>query len=412
MSTTQARAQRRPRPGTQPRPGTRPGPGLRSRRVRALLLGLVCLVGAATAGCGGSAATDRSGGSPGSAADAAHDFVTVDGARLTLAGRPYRFTGLNVWNANTPANDSRYGCGEPLDLEEVAPSFGPGVQVIRTWFFQRLATTLDGRRDWATFDRTIAAAKSRGLRIVATLGNQWPQCEGYPTYQAGYKTQAWYREGYRSAPPPGQPDSYREWVREVVTRYRDEPTIALWQLQNEAEDAPAYQGRCAPTAAATLHAFTQDMVTLVKGIDRRHLLGIGTVGAGQCGSAGDEYATLHAIPGVDVLEYHDYAPSPIPGDRWNGLAERLRQASALHKPLIVGELGVAPRDAGGVAARAALVEGKLSAQFQAGVAGILLWTWQGTDDGDGYDVLPGDPVLGVLSRALPPAAPAHGSQTS
>lgn len=87
----------------------------------------------------------------------------------------------------------------------------------------------------------------------------------------------------------------------------------------------------------------------------------------------------------------------MPGDRWNGLAERLRQAAALNKPLIVGELGVAPAEVGGVDARAALVGRKLEAQFRAGAAGILLRTWRGNASGDGYDVQPGDPVLRELA---------------
>ncbi|KJE25071.1 Cellulase (glycosyl hydrolase family 5) [Frankia torreyi] len=412
-SSPQHRLWRQPQFWRQSRPERRPSSG-RLRRMALAVVGAALVLGAVATGCagGGHATAGRQGSAgparAGSAGDPADAFVTVAGGRLELAGKPWRFTGINVWNANTPADDSRYGCGEPVDLEEVAPALGNGVQVVRTWFFQRLATSLDGRRDWSTFDRTIAAAKSRGLRIVATLGNQWPQCEGFPTYQAGYKTQRWYQTGYRSAPPPGQPDSYRAWVREAVTRYRDEPAIAMWQLMNEAEDATAYHGPCAPNAAATLHSFVQDMVTLVKSVDPHHLVSVGTVGAGQCGAAADEYATLHAIDGVDVLEYHDYSPAPVPGDRWNGLAERLRQSAALHKPLIVGEMGVAPREAGGIPGRAALVDRKIGAQLQAGVAGVLLWTWRGNDSGDGYDILPGDPVLGVLARALDPA-PRSGS---
>ncbi len=328
-------------------------------------------------------------------------FVTRDGSHLVLAGERFMFTGVNVWNANGRLPNSVYTCGTPTDLDAIAPDLGTGVRVVRAWFFQRLATTPSGRRDWATFDQTLTTAKRHGLRVIATLGNQYGDCEGYESRDAGYKTERWYQDGYRTALPPGQPSTYRQWVQEVVSRYRDDPTIMLWQMMNEAEGRSSPDGSCGIDAANRMYDFVRDVGNVIKSIDRRHLLGIGTMGSGQCGTSGLEYVALHAISTIDVTEYHDYSLEAMPGDRWNGLAVRLRQAADLGKPLLVGEIGISTTQVGSRRSRALLVRDKLEAQFNAGVVGALLWAWgNGAADGagaGGYDIGPGDPVLEQLA---------------
>ena len=162
-------------------------------------------------------------------------FVTRSGTRLLLEGRPYRFTGLNIYNANSIDNCwytlGTGGSGLGTSLLQM----GPGVEAYRAWFFQYQATS-NGERDWSAFDHALEVAANRGFRVVATLVNQWGQCEGWGDYAAGYKTESWYRTGYKTLPSsPGMPATYRDWVAKVVKRYRDHPAILSWQLVNEAE---------------------------------------------------------------------------------------------------------------------------------------------------------------------------------
>jgi mannan endo-1,4-beta-mannosidase len=176
----------------------------------------------------------------------------------------------------------------------------------------------------------------------------------------------------------------------------------MWQLVNEAEVKPsAESSSCSVNASALLRAFASDVSARIKGIDPNHLVSLGTIGGGQCGASGDEYADVHSLSTIDLCEYHDYgSPSVgIPGDQWNGLQRRLDQCAALAKPLLVGELGIRPTEVGGTfQARAEAVDSKLCAQFTAGVAGELLWAWN--KDGsllDNFDIGPNDPVLGTLA---------------
>jgi endo-1,4-beta-mannosidase len=284
--------------------------------------------------------------------------------------------------------------GGGSDLGNSLSAIGAGQNVFRAWFFQRLATTSGSQRDWSAFDHTLAVAQAHGERVIATLGNQWGDCEEQPPV---YKTESWYQSGYRAS-LDGLPNSYRDWVAAVVARYRNNSTIMAWQLINEAEDATSRGGWCSGSAATSLRAFTSDMASLVKSIDGNHLLSLGTIGTGQCGTAGGQYQWVHSVPGIDLCEYHDYgsAGSVLPG----ALQNRIDQCQAIGKPLFVGETGIQVGSVGSAENRAADFAAKFNAQFSAGVQGELVWDWV---DGanvaySGYEVGPGDPTLGLFGR--------------
>jgi Tol biopolymer transport system component len=338
-------------------------------------------------------------------------FVERAGTQLTLDGAPYRFTGINIYNANN-LSGCWYTLGSGPQLGESLDELGAGAKVIRAWFFQALATS-GGARDWSGIDHTIAAAKARGVRVIATLGNQWADCDGPAGGAGAYKDEAWYTGGY-TQPDPAGTVSYRAWVAEIVARYADEPTILAWQLLNEAEVKPTKDGGCSVGAAGILKDFATDVSGLVKSIDANHLVSLGTIGGGQCGAQDTEYQDVHDVATIDLCEYHDYG-SPtveIPGDQWNGLQRRLDQCNALGKPLFVGELGIDPDDLPQnrqpwfpLYERAHALEVKLRGQYEAGVAGGLLWAWNANGSTeDNFDIGPGDPMLPLLALANTPSA--------
>ena len=337
-------------------------------------------------------------------------FVRAVDTHLELNGFLFDFTGMNIYNAN-----SDDWCANNMDngkLEQALSDIGLGGVhggdhgVIRAWFFEPLATAgLTGQRDWTRFDRTIAAAKAAGYYVIPTLGNQWGEC-GHKGPTAPYKTVDWYRTGYTQLQAEDSVYGagylpYRDWVAQVVDRYKDDPTILAWQLLNEAETNPAYPQGCPPGPEAfdALHDWADDVSSLVKSIDHNHLVSLGTIGSGQCGTSGDQYKSLHDLPGIDLCEVHDYDPwTPMPGDVFNGLALRIRQCDELHKPLFIGEVGLRPIDVGGTYdSRASSLRAKLYAQRAAQIVGHLVWNWgPGPRALDSYDMGPGDPVLEVL----------------
>jgi probable HAF family extracellular repeat protein len=339
-------------------------------------------------------------------------FVGRCGMKLTADQQSYRPVGINIYNANSRWN-CWYDMASGTTLDDSLNAIGSGKNAIRAWFFQDLATT-NGQRDWTAFDHTLAVAHAHGVKVIATLGNQWADCEPL----AGYKDTAWYSGGYKQSDPGGTV-SYRAWVQEVAARYKDDPTVLAWQLMNEPEVLPQKDGDCGTvpesTAYGLLAAFASDVSGAVKAVDPNHLISLGTIGSGQCGAQADDFTKLMSIPTLDLCEFHDYNQTDlIPGDQWNGLQTRIDECNTLDKPLLVGELGIIPDQVGGTLAdRANVIASKLCAQLSAGAAGMLVWAW----DKDGsllntYDIGPGDPALGALTlwsnpshSCSPPAAP-------
>ena len=330
-------------------------------------------------------------------------FVTRSGDQLLLEGEPFVFTGLNIPNANSDG-----WCFKALDMDQVLDDIGEGKAVVRAWFFQGMATD-DGpgttARNWARFDATLAAAAAHDVKVIPVLANQWKDCET----GLGYKTGAWYDTGYATQVDPEATKTYRDWVAEIVDRYKGDPTIAFWQLINEAEvrdtePTELFEPPCSANAGQLLHDWAEDISGLIKSIDSSHLVSIGTIGSGQCGAgSSDEYSDLHAIADVDLCEYHDYG-SPlvgIPGTVDNGLQTRIDRCNILGKPIFVGEAGIIPNNVGGTLdGRAAAFRNKIDAQFAAGVRGFLAWAY--VDEPSfrfNHNIDAGDPALQALAEA-------------
>ena len=189
-------------------------------------------------------------------------------------------------------------------------------------------------------------------------------------------------------------------MAEVVKRYRNDPTVLMWQLINEAETKRP-DGTCAP--ASILRDFAADMSSLIKGVDPYHLVSLGTIGGQQCGMRGDGYRKIHAFAGIDVCEVHDYSAPAVamPTDRGYGIRRRIQECERLGKPLFIGEVGFPP-PSGSISRRAAWLGRKFDAQFRAGVAGILMWGWRNGSHGGSarrdFDIGPHDPALKLLDR--------------
>jgi hypothetical protein len=90
-----------------------------------------------------------------------------------------------------------------------------------------------------------------------------------------------------------------------------------------------------------LRAFADDVVAIINSVDPHHLVSLGTIGEGQCGTAGDNYRHVHA-GSVDICTLHDYnhAAQALPGDPFNGFQVRFDQCNGLNKPVVVDEAGI------------------------------------------------------------------------
>ncbi len=314
-------------------------------------------------------------------------FVTKSGSNLMVNGSPLRLIGYN-WHwmgtgCRAPANT---GIDTTFSQIKTA-SHG---NVVRTAFYQ----SGSNNGAYSDFDRYIAYAKKYGLYIVPVLVNHWTNCE--PSIAT--KPSSWYQSGYKQ-PNDGYPLSFRDYAINLARYYGNEPTIAFWQLVNEPDAGP-----CGSAGAQILRSFADDMTTAIKAVDPNHMVDLGV--PGRC--AGDNTTDYTRIVSgqVDLCDvWHDYAQTatPLPLQ----MQQRIGVCQNLNKPSFVGEAGIcaditASETCSGTITtatlhqRATFFDAKLSAGFNAGLAGYIIWNKGSESVQD--NIGPGDPTESVLAK--------------
>jgi mannan endo-1,4-beta-mannosidase len=327
-------------------------------------------------------------------------------------GQPWNFAGYNL-SCQQPFTMS--AAALQYYLEEIVSTLPAGSSgaVVRMWWFQSDMGT--GSNPWAPFDQIVAAAKAAGVTIIPTLTNQWQTCDE-PAPTTSEKLLSWYQGGYEQ-PEGGYSLSYKQFALAMAAHFADDPTIAFWQLVNEAE-APTSAG-CEEAAAATaLRAFGDDMAVSLHQVDPNHLVNLGTEGAGECGTAGTDYSYVQA-GALDLCEIHDYSnPAVALPSGPDSMASDITACHALGKPIFVGEAGipanVQPDGTSGsasitnasIAQRAKFFQAKIDAFDAAGGAGYVIWFKSPfyTLAENKLDIPDGDPTEAVLPDALVPDA--------
>ncbi len=347
--------------------------------------------------------------------------IESSGGQLILDGKPYRFVGLNAYELATDWGTNA-GCGGMLtdaQLNAFFASLRPN-SLVRLWAFQgTMAMNIDTHQlDWGPLDRVFSAAAAHGQRLIVSLTDQSGTCDN-----GHWLDPSWYEGGFMdvfngASNTNGQgmtPMSYWDYLQAIVTHFRSSSALGMWEPISEPEastcpsqDEPLNCGgnQTCPdegVAAQALRHFFDIVGAEIHSLDPNHLVEDGMLGSGQCGTEGADYQYVSASPGIDVLSYHDYYPGPalIGGDQWNGIAVRLQQAIALHKPIIGGEMGIEAGPGTGctsLSIRSNETTARIEAQMAAGSSGILLWDWvPATSSPCDYDIAPGDPVLGALA---------------
>ena len=314
-------------------------------------------------------------------------FVTKSGPNLMVNGSPLRLVGYNWHWMGT-------GCGAPTNTE-IATTFSQiktasHSNVTKTAFYQ----SGSNKGAHTDFDRYIAYAKKYGLYIVPMLVNHWTNCEP----SKATKPSSWYQSGYKQT-NDGYPLSFHDYAINLARHYANEPTVAFWQLVNEPDAGP-----CGAVGAQILQSFADDMTTAIKAVDPNHMVDLGA--PGEC--AGDSitgYTTI--VSGkVDLCNvWDDYGQAKIvlPSQ----MQQRIAICRNLNKPAFVGESGIcadviATGDCSGIVTtatlgqRAAFFDAKLSAGFNAGLAGYIIWN-KGNQSVQN-DIGPGDPTESVLAK--------------
>jgi mannan endo-1,4-beta-mannosidase len=353
-------------------------------------------------------------------------YISANGTKLYLNGEPYQFTGVNAFNLGSYVGNA--GCGGQVnDFDAFFSQLRPN-STVRMWAFQGSITTnvTTKQTDWTGLDRAVAAAHKYGNKLILVLGNQAGTCD-----DGHWKDKSWYEGGYKQAFNDSgnglTPLPYLDYVKLVVSRYKDSTAIAMWEPINEPESSDCHDAKgdgcyakitCdEPKAKAALRSFFDAVGGEIKRIDKNHLVSSGVIGNGQCGAQFEDYQYVHESPGIDVASYHDYGEedNPMPGDQWNGLQKRLNQMKLIQKPLIIGEVGILAKDNTpnciSYAARVDQFKAKMDAQFAAGIAGFMPWNLSGgVSSVCNYDIVDNDPAISLLHNYPVSMGTVHDAQ--
>lgn len=283
-------------------------------------------------------------------------FLTRSGTSLMLGGKAFKYAGMNAYGMSGCDNGSVAWTDAQLNdyFSRLAPN-----TITRTWAFQPYGT--------AALDRIVARAAAHNQKVIFSLADGRNDCEKDGWAGSGQdKTVAWYTGGFRT--------NYLPWVREVVNRYKANPTVAMWELINE----PGSWNNTAITNQI-MRAFFDETAGVIKGIDGNHLVTTGALSADVNGTR--DYAYVHGGSNIDVVSLHEYeydyleknaiTPAALPG--------LMTAARSINKPMIIGETGLwaGTADNGcrtSVASRAGVIRQKLDAFLAVdGLAGAMVW---------------------------------------
>ncbi len=284
-------------------------------------------------------------------------FVAVSNTHFVLAGKPLRFCGANLTQYGPLAND-------PDDL--LARYADLGFRVARVWMCGEFARTRRGAPppQWALqhgpgnwvephlqrFDRLLAEAELRGVKLIVALGNNWNAYGGASVYLQ------W--AGITDRPLPLDKDThplharffvnekcrtmYKAWLRYVLTRrntitgrrYCEEPAVMAWEAMNEPALPGEYQ-------TPSLLRWLAEMNTLIRALAPRQLAG---PAFSYYNSTGRRKMLMdtQCAPWSSFCDLHMYAlwDADDPRGLWPRIDDFVQLSHyVLRKPALMGEFG-------------------------------------------------------------------------
>lgn len=340
-------------------------------------------------------------------------FVTREGSDLYLHGRPFRFAGSNnyypiykspamvtalfdkvaasdfavmrVWSTvvvgNQDGSNSVDGPKEGVYMhywDGAAPAFNDGADGL-----QRL-------------DSVVAEAAKRKIKLILPLVNNWNEFGGMNQY-VRWRGGQYHDEFYTDATIKAW---YKAWISHLLNRknsitgirYKDDPTIMMWELANEPRcigsgGANGYP-RSPNCTTSTLVSWAAEMSRYIKNIDRNHLVSVGDEGflclpngtdwTDNCSEGVDSYA-FAALPHIDAMSVHLYpdadswGKTPQWGTEW--ILKHAQKAKKLRKAVYLGEFGTKSKDV-----RNPVYFEWTRAVFASGTNGALYWILSDVQD--------------------------------
>ncbi|WP_276254648.1 glycoside hydrolase 5 family protein [Halomontanus rarus] len=333
-------------------------------------------------------------------------FVDTDGTEFVVDGETVYFNGTNnFWVSNATADRRRVD--DCMQLFE-----DMGIDLVRTWAHCEAKAGrclqpepgVHNENALGHLDYILSSARDHGIRLVLALVDNWEHEGGIPQY-VEWVDGAENRGDFYTMDETR--DLYRNHVETILTRensitgleYREDPTIALWELANEprCERGDVDEG---VDHAQVFHDWIADMSAYVKDLDDNHLVSSGVEGFYTRGDdgwyysdwTGQDYVENNRIETIDACTFHMYPDhwgaefTYEHGSEW--IREHVEDAHReIGKPAYLGEFNVQiDRSA----------DTDLEAQLEERNAHLSAW-YETADEVDANAVLPWQVVLDETS---------------
>jgi hypothetical protein len=291
--------------------------------------------------------------------------VVRTGNKLTFNGQEIRLIGMNV----------SYILEEwfpEKQWEEILSFLSQSGNTVRIPVFPQHARDLD------RVERLIRLGGKYGLKFIIVL-------EGYMAADYPTKGEAWFHSGYQ--------EEYMDHLRSVVTRLRDYPEVALWQLMGEPSCAPEGGTQsCYNSLVEWARVASEE----IKRLDPCRPVAVGMISVEGPQPQGEEaWRKMHSFPSIDAVTIHVWT---------NVWYEReLRIADELDLPVLYTEVYHRAYKKNGrllhegiLEERVDTIEEFMQRSFDAGVDGIILWQYIHEGYCGELDYNQEDPVWKVL----------------
>ncbi|MFA5973777.1 MAG: cellulase family glycosylhydrolase [Lentimicrobiaceae bacterium] len=316
--------------------------------------------------------------------EAQSPFVKVEGNHFVLNKKPYYYIGANYWYGAIIASSGSYG-DRPRLLRELdfmkengitnlriqAGAEGPDDEPFRVTPSLQVAPGKYNDEMLDGLDFLLAEMGKRGQYAILFLNNSWDWSGGFAQYLN------W--NGYGPIPyPMVKPNTWPQFMafagqflncdtcknqffdhvkfllnrtnRYSGIKYTEDPAIMTWEIGNEPR---AFSTENIPA----LEKYIQETASLIRGIDKNHLITTGTEGQWGCENSLEVFERIHAQPGIDYLTMHIWPKNwswldvkNIPGTLQKSISNTNKYmddhfviARRLNKPIVFEEFGL-PRD--------------------------------------------------------------------
>jgi mannan endo-1,4-beta-mannosidase len=314
-------------------------------------------------------------------------FVKVNSTRFTVNGKPYQYIGANYWYGGLLATNGDKGKKRLIteldflkqhgvtNLRVMVGAEGISTYPYRTPNEKTLQPTAGKFNEniMTGLDYLLNEMGKRNMKAVLHFTNTWEWSGGIGQYLKwnGFGEQPYQKNpgGYYSWDKLRQyisqfytcqncMDELDNYIKYVLNRtnslngkkYTDDPAIMAWEIINEPR----------PMEQSAVPAFEQwisHVATLVKSIDKNHLLTTGSEGDIASDYDMSVYQKIHADKNIDYLTIHIWPKNwgwfkdtsihksfnIILDSAGRDIQKHLHIAKQLNKPMVIEEFGL-PRD--------------------------------------------------------------------